>query len=93
MMMEGFGNSEGLGGEDGMIAAIPKNKAEELVEIIRNGIDNDKEVYRHHQEQPQQQPSISIADELTKLANLKERGIISEDEFQQMKQDLIKKKI
>jgi len=27
-----------------------------------------------------------------KLANLKEKGIISEDEFQQMKQDLIKKK-
>ena len=34
-----------------------------------------------------------IADELTKLANLKEKGIISEDEFRQMKQDLIKKKI
>jgi putative oligomerization/nucleic acid binding protein len=28
-----------------------------------------------------------------KLARLKEKGIISEDEFQQMKQDLIKKKI
>jgi Short C-terminal domain len=27
-----------------------------------------------------------------KLVNLKEKGIISEDEFQQMKQDLIKKK-
>jgi putative oligomerization/nucleic acid binding protein len=27
-----------------------------------------------------------------KLANLKENGIISEDEFQQMKQDLMKKK-
>ena len=41
----------------------------------------------------QQQPTISIADELTKLADLRERGILSEDEFQQMKQDLIKKKI
>jgi hypothetical protein len=41
----------------------------------------------------QQQSSTSIADELTKLANLKERGIISEDEFQQMKQDLINKKV
>jgi Short C-terminal domain len=28
---------------------------------------------------------------LAKLAKLKERGVISEDEFQQMKQDLIKK--
>jgi hypothetical protein len=93
-MMEGYGNKSGLAEEDAIIAAIPKNKAEELVEIIRNGIDNDREVY-HHQEQPppQQQSSTSIADELTKLANLKERGIISEDEFQQMKQDLIKKRI
>jgi hypothetical protein len=40
----------------------------------------------------EQQSSTSIADELTKLANLKEKGIISEDEFQQMKQDLIKKR-
>jgi hypothetical protein len=92
--MEGYGNAGGLAEEDGMIAAIPKNKAEELVEIIRNGIYRDREVYRHR-EQPQSQPqpqqsSISIADELSKLANLKERGIISEDEFQQMKQGLIK---
>jgi hypothetical protein len=33
--------------------------------------------------------STSIADELTKLANLKEKVIISEGEFQQMKQDLL----
>jgi Bacterial PH domain/Short C-terminal domain len=90
-MMEGYGNISGLAEEDGMIAAIPKNKAEQLVEIIRNGIDNYREVYRH-QEQPQQQSSVSIADELSKLASLKEKGIISEDEFRQMKQDLIKKK-
>jgi Bacterial PH domain/Short C-terminal domain len=97
-MVEAYGNTRGLAEEDGMITAIPKKKAEELVEIIRNGIDRDREVYRyqqHQQIQPplQQQPSISIADELMKLANLKEKGIITEDEFQQMKQDLIKKKI
>ena len=89
-MMEGLGDAKGLA-EDGMIAAIPKNKAEELVEIIRNGMDRNREVCRHL-EQPQQQLSISIADELMKLANLKEKGIISEEEFQQMKQDLIRKK-
>jgi Short C-terminal domain len=55
-------------------------------------LDRDREVDRHQQHQSQQS-SISIADELTKLANLKERGIISDNEFQQMKQDLIKKKI
>ena len=42
--------------------------------------------------QSQQQPSVSIADEIMKLANLKEEGIIPDEEFQQMKQDLIKKK-
>jgi Bacterial PH domain/Short C-terminal domain len=79
--------------EDGIITAIPKDKAEELLEVIRNGMDRNREVYRQHQQQQQSQPqSISIADEITKLANLKERGIISEDEFQQMKQDLIKKR-
>jgi hypothetical protein len=80
-------------GEDGIITAIPKDKAGELLEVIRNGMDRDREVHHHHLEQPQQQQSsISIANELSKLANLKERGIISEDEFQEMKQDLIRKK-
>jgi len=58
-------------------------------------MDKAREVYRHpqaEQSQQQQQSSISIADELMKLANLKQQGIISEDEFQQMKQDLIRKK-
>ena len=81
--------------EDGIITAIPKDKAEELLGVIRNGMDRDREVYRHpqlKQAQPQEQQSASIADELMKLANLKDKGIISEEEFQQMKQDLIRKK-
>src|SRR5919205_4055451 len=90
-MMEGYGDRSGLAEEEAIITAIPKDKGEDLVEIIRNGIDRDREVYRHPQlEQPQQQySSISIADEIMKLANLKEKGIIPEDEFQHMKQDLI----
>jgi hypothetical protein len=94
-MMEGYGDTSGLAEEEGIITAIPKNKAEDLLEVIRNGMDRDREIYRHQEQlQPQQQQSsISIADELMKLASLKEKGIISEDEFQQMKQDLIKKKI
>ena len=92
-MMEGYGDKSGLAEEEGMIAAIPKNKAQELVEIIRNGIDRDREVYRHRRvEQLHSQQSMSIADELMKLANLKEKGVISDEEFQQMKQDLIKKR-
>jgi hypothetical protein len=34
---------------------------------------------------------ISIADEIRKLGKLKEEGLITPEEFQQMKQDLIKK--
>ena len=91
-MMEGYSDKSGLAEEEGIIAAIPKNKAEDLLEVIRNGIDRDREVYRYPQvEQLHQQRSLSIADELMKLANLKEKGIISDDEFQQMKQDLMKK--
>jgi Short C-terminal domain len=39
---------------------------------------------------PQRQ-NLSLADELSKVAKLKEEGIISETEFSQMKQELIKK--
>jgi hypothetical protein len=77
-------------GEDGQIDALSKDKGEQLFTIIREGIDGTKK--------PSTQsaintvnPQISIADELVKLASLKEQGIISEIEFTQMKQDLLKK--
>ena len=53
-MIEVYGDTSGLADEEGIIAAIPKNKAEDLLEVIRNGMDRDREVYRHR-EQPQQQ--------------------------------------
>ena len=94
-------------GEEAVITAIPKDKAEELLEVIRNGMDMQRERYYQPQMRPQQhtqtntttnknhgeqQPTtISIADELAKLAKLKEQGVISESEFKQMKQDLLKR--
>jgi hypothetical protein len=39
---------------------------------------------------PANQP-ISVADEIRKLANLREEGLITEEEFKQMKQDLLQK--
>jgi hypothetical protein len=46
---------EQVGEEDRIVAAIPKHKAEELLEAIRNGMDKDMEVIcRHHQEEPLQ---------------------------------------
>src|SRR5207248_2233950 len=80
--------------EDAVITAIPKDKAEDLVEVIRNGMDKQREVYQPEQFRPHStndNPTTSIADELAKLAKLKEQGVISEAEFQQMKQDLIKR--
>ncbi len=77
-------------GEDGQIDALSKDKGEQLFTIIREGIDGTKK--------PSTQsainsvnPQISVSDELMKLASLKEQGIISEIEFTQMKQDLLKK--
>jgi hypothetical protein len=95
-------------GEDdqgGIIEAIPKKKAEDLLEIIRSGMqgDNSKSAPSKKQKPysselleskeytlPSSQP-ISIADEIRKLSKLREEGILTEEEFKQMKQDLIRK--
>jgi hypothetical protein len=107
-IIERLAGTEYNGGEEAaVITAIPKDKAEELLEVIRNGMDMQRERYYQPQTRPQQdtqadtttnndhryqqQPTISIADELAKLAKLKEQGVISESEFQQMKQDLLKR--
>ena len=93
---------EGEDDQSGIIEAIPKDKAEDLLEIIRSGMHDDgrksapskKHLYSKFIEPkdytlPSNQ-SISIADELQKLAKLKEEGILTEKEFNQTKQDLIK---
>ena len=91
-------------GENGIIDAIPKKKAEDLLEVIRYGIAHVRapttafgvgaggpagasgggDQHHHHHEQ-----QISHADELEKLANLKEKGIISKEEFEKMKNKII----
>src|SRR5215211_6126603 len=96
-------------GEDdqgGIIEAIPKDKAEDLLEIIRSGMQNDggggksapskkqkssSELLESKEYTVPFNQSISIADEIRKLADLKEEGILTEEEFKQMKQDLIRK--
>jgi hypothetical protein len=97
-----------IDGEDdqgGMIEAIPKDKAQDLLEIIRSGMQspsNKKSVPSKNQSPsgefteskdytvPQNQP-ISIADEIRKLAKLKEEEVITDEEFRQMKEDLMRK--
>jgi hypothetical protein len=71
-IMERYGDTSGLAGEEGIITAIPKNKAEDLLEVIRSGMDRDGEVHGYRERSQQQSSTISIADELMKLANLRE---------------------
>ncbi|HET6715924.1 MAG TPA: PH domain-containing protein [Nitrososphaeraceae archaeon] len=93
-----------IDGEDdqgGIIEAIPKDKAQDLVEIIRSGMQsssNKKSAPSKNQMSNESvgstvssNQSISIADEIRKLGNLKKEGLITEDEFKQMKQDLLRK--
>jgi hypothetical protein len=96
---------EGEDDQTGIIEAIPKDKAEDLLEIIRSGMQNDgggkstpskkqkasSELLESKEYTVPFNQSISIADELRKLAKLKEEGILTEEEFKQMKQDLIRK--
>jgi hypothetical protein len=97
-----------IDGEDdqgGIIEAIPKDKAQNLLEIIRSGIQSisnrksapsmnqipsESVESEEHTVPPNQ--SISFADEIRKLAKLQEEGLITEEEYKQMKQDLINKK-
>jgi hypothetical protein len=69
----------GLGAnEDAVITAIPKDKAENLVEVIRNDMDKQSEVSHQAQSYARAEatmtPAISVADELAKLATLKKRA-------------------
>jgi hypothetical protein len=95
---------DGEDDEAGIIEAIPKDKAEDLLEIIRSGMQNESggksppskkqkpsELLESKEYTVPFNQSISIADELRKLAKLKEEGILTEEEFKQMKQDLIRK--
>jgi hypothetical protein len=89
-----------VGGEndhEGMIEAIPKRKAEDVVQVIRSGMhltgynQDETQIASHHQSSDINYQS-SIADELTKLGKLKEQGIITEKEFAKLKKDLLDRK-
>jgi hypothetical protein len=72
--------------QDGAIQALPKGDAEDLLEIIRRGIQG----YNKTNEPMVQVASMSIADEINKLSKLKDQGIITSTEFEEMKNRLIK---
>ncbi|MGA9743390.1 MAG: PH domain-containing protein [Nitrososphaeraceae archaeon] len=72
--------------QDGAIQALPKWDAEDLLEIIRRGIQG----YNKTNEPMVQVASMSIADEINKLSKLRDQGIITATEFEEMKNRLIK---
>jgi len=76
-------------GEDGAIDALPSDKAERILKIIKNGMAEARKRKEHPTTVNQQ---LSVADELGKLAKLKEQGVLTEEEFAKMKNDLINKK-
>jgi Bacterial PH domain/Short C-terminal domain len=80
---------EDISGEDdqeGIIEALSKDKAEELLEIIRRRMKSNS-----NGESTGSVVTISVADEIKKLSKLKQDGILSESEFQKMKQQLLEK--
>jgi len=74
--------------EDARVDAISKDEAEQILRIIQEGVKKCKSQTNSPQVVQQE---TSIADELAKIAGLKEQGIISEEEFQTMKQKLLSK--
>ncbi len=106
-------------GENGVIDAIPKKKADDLIEIIRNGItqvrapstapsgggggispgawirNNTGKIEGTSSSIPNSNSSNvnhSVAEELSKLAELREKGILSDEEFKRMKERIIERK-
>lgn len=93
-------------GENGVIDAIPKSKADALIQIIRNGINQVRtnftgSGFRNYNTTSSGSSSsssntvsgtgrLSDLEELQKLADLKEKGVISEAEFIKIKEKILK---
>jgi hypothetical protein len=82
--------AEGFAGD---ISAIDKKKADRILSYIKKKMDEatTSTVHGRTDTTTTSNPQLSAADELAKLARLKEQGILSEAEFNQMKQEILKK--
>ena len=67
--------------------AISKKAAEQIVQYVKNSMDKIK----IESQKESLELKESIADELLKFANLKEKGVLSDEEFLKMKKDLLNK--
>lgn len=79
---------------EGVIQAIPKRKAEDLVQVIRSGMRgyDSSGIHASPRQQPNNNVGSSLADELTKFAKLKEQGMLTAEEFERVKKDLLEGK-
>ena len=68
--------------------AISKKGAEQIVHYVKNSMDK----IRIESQKRLVEGKESVADELLKLANLKEKGVLSDEEFLKMKKDLLNKR-
>jgi hypothetical protein len=77
----------------GNIDAIDKDKAERILSYIKERMDQatTSAVPSKTDTTTTPNPQLSAADELTKIARLKEQGILSESEFNQMKHEILKR--
>lgn len=77
----------------GNIDAIDKDKAERILSYIKERMDQATTSAVPSKTDTTTTPNsqLSAADELTKIARLKEQGILSEAEFNQMKQEILKR--
>jgi hypothetical protein len=79
-------------GYKGDIDAISKEKAERIIEYIKKSMQDIKaeKEKQFSTGSINSNQKLSIADELFKLAKLKEQGIITETEFLKMKKDVLR---
>jgi hypothetical protein len=81
--------AEGFAGD---VDAIDKEKAEKILLYIQEKMDEaTTSAMRSQRDTHTSNLQLSAADELTKIARLKEQGILSEAEFNQMKQEILRK--
>ena len=79
--------------QEGLIEAIPKRKAEDIVQVIRSGMHEAGYNQNRIQTSSHQiSGHSSITDELSKLGKLEEQGIITDEEFAKLKKDLLERK-
>jgi hypothetical protein len=76
-------------GYAGEIEAIPKDKAEKIVLLVKGKMEQILTNAKEEMRAESKEERISIADELSKLVKLREQGVLSDSEFQKLKQKLL----